>query len=86
MTTIIAILQWLQRLTTGNDNATPDVIRLGSILLGMQFMLLSAYSVVYQGHSFDPISFATGAAAILAGTGMGVKLKPDGNTEVSTSA
>lgn len=74
---LTAILAWLHRLTTGRDNATPDVIRLGSILLGMQFMLLAGWSCIAQGHEFDPVAFAGGAAALLAGTGLGTKLKPD---------
>jgi hypothetical protein len=74
---IQTILRWLLLLTSGTDNKTPDVIRIGSILLGIQFMALTAYTVVVQDKPFDPMTFAGGAAALLAGTGMGTKLKPD---------
>jgi hypothetical protein len=63
------ILRWIRLLTTGKDNRTPDAIRIGSILIGFQFLFLAAWSVIYQGHPFDPTNYGTGAAAILAATG-----------------
>ena len=76
------ILEWVRTLTTGRDNQTPDVIRIGSILLGTQFLALAAYSAVVLKQPFDAMAYGGGAAAILGATGaaLGMKRKdePDG--------
>lgn len=62
-------LHWLRKLTTSRDNQTPDVIRLGSILIGAQFVALATFDALVLRNPFDPSNYGTGAAAILAATG-----------------
>lgn len=69
MTIIKTVLRWLRKLTTGKDNETPDAIRIGSILLGTQFLFLAFWSIVVTGHEFDALNYGSGAAALLAATG-----------------
>jgi hypothetical protein len=71
---IQAALRALRYLTTGKDNTTPDVIRIGGILLGIQFLALAAWN----HSSFDPLAYGGGAAALLAAIGAALRLKaPD---------
>lgn len=62
-------LRWVRKLTSSRDNRTPDVIRIGSLLIGGQFVALAAWDAVGLRNAFDPTSYGTGAAAILAATG-----------------
>lgn len=62
-------MHWLRKLTSSRDNRTPDVIRIGAILIGAQFIILAAWDAVALRNSFDPANYGTGAAAILAATG-----------------
>jgi hypothetical protein len=66
---IKTILRWVRQLTTSKDNQTPDVIRIGAILIGIQFLILAGWDVAKAGNPFDPSNYGTGAAAILAATG-----------------
>lgn len=63
------VLQWIRELTTSRNNRTPDVIRIGSILIGAQFLFLAGYGVVFLQNPFDPELYGLGAASILAATG-----------------
>lgn len=63
------IRRWLRELTTSRDNQTPDVIRIGAILIGAQFVAHAAFDLFALNNGFDPTSYGTGAAAILAATG-----------------
>jgi hypothetical protein len=70
MKRLLRIVQgWLRALTTGKDGETPDAIRIGSILLGAQFLFLAGWHVMVLSKDFDPQAYGTGAAAILAATG-----------------
>lgn len=69
------VLGWVRLLTTGADNRTPDVIRIGSILLGAQFLALAGWSSFVQGSPFDAMAYGTGAAALLGATGAALRLK-----------
>lgn len=66
---IKTIIGWARQLTTSRDNQTPDVIRIGSILLGAQFLALAGFDALVLHNSFDPSNYGTGAAALLAATG-----------------
>lgn len=74
-------LRWLRKLTTTHDNRTPDAIRIGSILLGAQFLFLAAWSVMYLGNPFDPMAYGSGAAALLAATGAALGMAHRTNPE-----
>lgn len=63
------ILGWIRKLTTSRDNQTPDVIRIGALLIGAQFLVLAGWDIAVSGNPFDPANYGTGAAAILAATG-----------------
>lgn len=63
------ILKWVRLLTTSRDNQTPDVIRIGTILIGTQFVVLAGWDAFVLRNSFDPSNYGTGAAAILAAAG-----------------
>lgn len=73
---ITTILNWVRLLTTSSDNKTPDVIAIGSILLGTEFLVLAAWSAIVQGNAFDAMAFGGGAAALLGATGAALRLKP----------
>lgn len=77
------LLAWVRILTSSRDNKTPDVIRIGGILLGTQFMILAGWDILAHGHHFDPMNYGTGAAALLAAIGAALRLKkcdePDHN-------
>jgi hypothetical protein len=69
MSLIRAIGRWFRKLTTSRDNQTPDVIRLGAILIGAQFLANAGFDLFILNNAFDPSNYGTGAAAILAATG-----------------
>lgn len=75
MKLISAIIGWVRKLTTSRDNQTPDVIRIGAILIGTQFVAHAGYDLLALEHAFDPTSYGTGAAAILAATGAALGMK-----------
>lgn len=66
---ISTMISWVRKLTTTRDNETPDVIRIGSILVGVQFVALATFDALALRNGFDPTNYGTGAAAILAATG-----------------
>lgn len=67
--------RWLRELTSSKDNKTPDVIRIGAILLGLQFVVNAGYDLLALGNPFDPNNYGLGAAAILAATGAALGMK-----------
>lgn len=74
---ILGALHAVRRLCTARDNQTPDVISLGGMLLGAQFLVLAHVAVIVNGQSFDPMSYGGGAAALLAAIGAALKLKAE---------
>lgn len=60
---------WFRMLTTSRDNQTPDVIRLGAILIGLQFLVNAGFDLFILNNAFSPTNYGSGAAAILAATG-----------------
>jgi len=77
------VLRWVRALTSSRDNRTPDVIRIGSILIGAQFLALAAWDVVLNENPFDPSNYGAGAAAILAATGGALWAKRKDEPEAS---
>lgn len=72
---LVWLLTVIRKLTTGKDNVTPDVIRIGGILLGFQFIVLAGWDCLHAGHDFDPAAYGTGAAALLAAIGAALGMK-----------
>lgn len=75
MKALRVIVGWLRMLTTSRDNQTPDVIRLGAILMGTWFLGLSAWDIIVLNHQFDAMAYGGGAAALLGATGAALGLK-----------
>jgi hypothetical protein len=65
---------FLRHLFTGRDGVTFDLGRVLWIKLATAFVALSAWHVLHGG-AFDPMAWAGGAAAILAGGGAALGLK-----------
>lgn len=72
---LMAILLFIRKLTTGRDNHTPDLIRIGGVLLGFQFILLAGWDAFGLRNAFDPMAYGGGAAALLAAIGAALRLK-----------
>lgn len=75
------ISEMLKNTFTGVDNETIDI---GRVLLAMgclSFLGCAFYSL-YKGQTFDAVAFGAGFSALLAGGGLGIKLKE--NTEPKT--
>lgn len=81
MTYCRQIIRWTRLLTTTRDNRTPDCIRIGGILLGTQFLMLAAWSVIILKQPFDALNYGGGAAAILAAIGAALRLKAPTDAE-----
>lgn len=75
MRVLTGILSVIRKLTTGRDNKTPDVIRIGGILLGLQFVLLAGFDAVALHNAFNPQEYGLGAAALLAAIGAALRMK-----------
>lgn len=65
---------FVRSLFTGKDNQSGDVGRVLWTFLTVALTALEAHAV-YKGAPFDPISFSTGATAILAGGAGALGLK-----------
>lgn len=72
---LLAILMFIRKLTTGRDNHTPDLIRIGGVLIGFQFILLAGWDAFGLRNAFDPMAYGGGAAALLAAIGAALRLK-----------
>ncbi len=72
---LLAILMFIRKITTGRDNHTPDLIRIGGILLSSQFILLAGWDAFALRNAFDPMAYGGGAAALLAAIGAALRLK-----------
>jgi hypothetical protein len=75
MSVVRRLLRWVRALTTGRDNQTPDLIRIGGILLGAQYLVLTGWSVLALKNAFDALSYGSGAAALLAAIGGALRMK-----------
>lgn len=67
------MFRWLRYLTTGKDNQTPDVLRVLGIMMGLQFVLNSGWSLAILGKDWDPNAYGLGAAALLAALGVALR-------------
>jgi hypothetical protein len=72
---ISTILRWLRLLTTSRDNQTPDVIRIGAILIGTQFIVNACWALLVLGQPWDPNAYGLGAGLILTATGAALGFK-----------
>lgn len=72
---LMSILLFIRKLTTGRDNQTPDLIRIGGILLGFQFLVLASWDAFGLRNAFDPMAYGGGAAALLAAIGAALRWK-----------
>jgi hypothetical protein len=72
---LTASLLFIRKITTGKDNETPDLIRIGGILLGFQFIVLAGWDAFGLRNAFDPMAYGGGAAALLAAIGAALRMK-----------
>lgn len=75
MTPFGYLRDFLNDLTTTRDGVSFDPIRVGMIVSGLTLIGLAAYAVIINKQPFDPLSFGSGTAAILAGGGVGIGAK-----------
>lgn len=68
------ISKFLRDLFTGKDNKTWDLGRIMWFLGTLVYFAMTLYSL-YQGIAIDPMNWATGFGAILAGGGAALALK-----------
>jgi hypothetical protein len=61
-------------LFTGSDNATPDLGRVLWAKLCAAYVVITLWSVA-RGAAFDPWIWASGAAVLLTGGGVALKVK-----------
>lgn len=69
-----AIIKFLKDLFTGKDNETWDLGRIIWFKGTLVYFAMTIYSL-YQGLAIDPMNWATGFGAILAGGGAALALK-----------
>jgi hypothetical protein len=69
------MLDWLRKLITGKDNATPDVVRILGVLMGIQFIVNAGWALAAAGQPWDPNAYGIGAGALLAAIGAALGLK-----------
>jgi len=67
-------MQHILNALSGPDNQTIDIARVLWVVSVLAMIVFEAHAV-WDGKPFDPVAFATGAAAILAGGGAAVGLK-----------
>ncbi len=60
---------------TGKDNSSLDVGRVLWFSVTFALIVFEGHAVIVQHAAFDPIQFATGAAAVLAAGGLGIAVK-----------
>lgn len=69
-------LKWFKDILTGIDGESFDIARVsGAVAVVAQCALAGVH--LYISHTFDAMSFGTGAAAIIAATGASIKMKQD---------
>lgn len=75
MTPLGYLRDFLNDLVTSRDGKSFDPIRVGMIVSGVSLIGLAGYDVVINKQPFDPLSFGSGTAALLAGGGVGIGAK-----------
>lgn len=80
MRALRAIARLFRYLTTARDNQSPSLIRILALLLGAEFIWLSAYAVVIGKQAFDPMAFGGGSAALLAALGAALRISLPANS------
>ena len=60
-----------------DHNSDGDIVSILGVVAFVFFIGFTVYTVytVYKNHTFDPLTYSAGAAALLAGIGGGYRLK-----------
>ena len=70
-------LSWLRKAirdATSTIDGAPDVLRIGGVLLGIQFLINANYDLFVLGNAFDPVIYSGGASALLVGIGAALRV------------
>lgn len=67
-------MYFIRDLFSTADNSNWELARVLTAVFAVALIGYQGYSI-YKGQDFDPVSFATGAGAILAAGGLGISLK-----------
>src|SRR3546814_3764120 len=59
-----AVRDWLRQLLTGKDNLSPDVVKIIGALMGVQFIINSAWALVVREQTWDPSAYGTGSSLL----------------------
>jgi len=70
-------VEFLKSMFTEVDNKTFDLSKILAALSVVTSLILSVYSVVWRGDSFDVNSYGMGMAALFAGTAALLRFKKD---------
>lgn len=73
----MGIKNFLQNISTGQDNETHDVARVLAIVAFLNALGLTIFDVVYRNVHFDIQAFGTGIGVLFAGLGAALFLKKD---------
>lgn len=79
-------MKWFKDITTDNQNDF-DLVSICGVIAFAGLMFFTAYTV-YKTGNFDPITYSTGAGALLLGIGGGYRVKsglPKDNPDKSTN-
>lgn len=69
-------MKW-PRALTGQDNETPDILRILGALSVVVFLFLAIWAVVHDRQVWDAQSYGTGLGLVLAAIGGGLWMKKD---------
>ena len=62
------MLDWIKK-AFEDSTGVPDEARVCAVSMVLGYLLLAAYSVIFQSHPFDMQAFGIGAGALSAGVG-----------------
>ena len=66
-------------ITTARDNRTPSLIRIFGLCSALQFLWLAAYSVMFAGQPFDPLSYGGGVSSMILALGVALRVSLKAN-------
>lgn len=73
--------KWVKQVITEANGEVVDIKRLAGIFFAGQFSFQGLWSVIANHQAFDPVSFGTGALAILGGIGVSIGLGHTGEAK-----
>jgi hypothetical protein len=73
----MSIKDYLHRLFTEVDNATPDLAKYAAAITAADFIFNQTWDTVANKVPFSATSFGTGAAALFAGIGVWMSMKKE---------